>query len=265
MLTRISIGILSFLGIAALILIVGVNEESHLAEREANFEARSIENGATLFAQACVGCHGIQGEGIPGVAPALNSAEFFTTRLKEVDYSGSLRDYIESTISAGRPVGSGKYSAVMPTWGQEYGGPLRPDQIHDLASFILNWEKTAIARGPSAAAEAPTPTPLPEGASPVELGKSLFTAQGCVGCHGEPYGAGGGIGPNLGGVATRAAERVPGQSAEEYIRESIINPGAFVVPDCPSGPCQPVMPPTYKDKLSEDELEALVQYLLTLK
>ena len=37
-------------------------------------------------------------------------------------------------------------------------------------------------------------------------------------------------GPPLNGIADRAGERVPGQSAEEYIANSIWNSGAFRVP-----------------------------------
>jgi len=263
MLTRISLGAFALLAIAAVILIVGVGEDARMVEKEASFAGRSIENGATIFMDACTGCHGIQGEGIPGVAPALNAKAFFSTRLEEVGWAGSQRDFIESTVSAGRPVGSGQYSAVMPTWGQSYGGPLRPDQVHDVASYILNWEEMALQKAKAPAAV--QPTPLPEGASPLEIGQAVYAAQGCAGCHGEPGGTGL-IGPNLGGVATRAADRVPGQSAEEYIHTSIVQPNAFVVPDCPAGACPAnVMPQTYEASLSEAELDGLVQYLLTLE
>lgn len=264
MLRRITIGFISLLAISAVIFAIGLGEDARMAEREANFAGRSVENGATIFWDACSGCHGLQGQGIPGVAPALNSQAFFTTRLQEVGWSGSLRAYIESTVEAGRPVGSGLYSAVMPTWGQTYGGPLRPDQIKDVASYVLNWEAAALASGEELVA-APTPTPLPPDASPVDIGKAVYAAQGCAGCHGEPYGAGL-IGPNLGGVASRAGDTLPGQSAEEYIHTSIVSPNAYIVPECPNGPCPSgVMPPTYEQNLSEVELDGLVQYLLTLE
>jgi nitric oxide reductase subunit C len=41
------------------------------------------------------------------------------------------------------------------------------------------------------------------------------------------------VGPSLAGVATRAASRVPDMSAGEYLRTSILDPGAFVVPGFP--------------------------------
>ncbi|MFN8450867.1 MAG: hypothetical protein U0521_20370 [Anaerolineae bacterium] len=41
------------------------------------------------------------------------------------------------------------------------------------------------------------------------------------------------VGPSLDGVATRAEARVTGMSAGEYLRTSILDPGAFVVPGFP--------------------------------
>ena len=263
-LLKITVGILAVLGIVLATAIVGFGELDRLSRREANFAGRGIENGAKLFETNCIGCHGVQGQGLPGVAPALNSEEFFTTRLQDVHYAGTLQSYIELTIAAGRPVGSGQYAAVMPTWGEEYGGPLRPDQVQDLASYILNWESTAVAAGGGEA----TPTEevvIDPNADPVEIGKAVYAANACAGCHGEPGGAGV-IGPNLGGIATRGGTEVAGLSAEEYIHQSIVEPNAFIVPQCPAGPCSPnLMTQTFGTTLSEAELNGLVQYLLTLK
>ena len=270
-LLKITVGILVFLGIAGAFLWVSYTDMSpagtRMADEEANWAGRSIENGANSFATNCTGCHGIQGQGIPGVAPALNSAAFFTTRLQEVGYTGSLRSYIESTVNAGRPVGSGQYSAKMPTWGQAYGGPLRPDQVSDVAAFILNWETTAVGAGQAVTGTQATPTPAAVvSGDPVDIGKAAYTTKGCGGCHSEPGGAGV-VGPNLGGIATRAGTRVDGQSAEEYIHTSIINPSAFIVPECPTGACASpsAMPANFGQTLKPEELDGLVQYLLTLK
>lgn len=253
------------IAMALVVVVVGAGEGERMPMKEADYSARSIENGANIFADNCVGCHGIQGQGIPGVAPALNAPEFFTTRLQEVGYPGSLRSFIEGTVNAGRPVGSGQYSAKMATWGQQYGGPLRPDQISDVASFILNWEKAYVGEPGVTPTPKPEPTPWPADTPPEVIGQAVYAAQGCAGCHGEPGGAGL-VGPNLGGVATRAETRVPGQSAEEYITNSIVNPNDFIVPDCPTGACQAgLMPQTYGQTLTEQELNGLVQYLLTLK
>ena len=268
-LVKITVGILVVLGIAGVFLWVSYTDMSpagtRMADQEENWAGRAIENGANTFATNCTGCHGIQGQGIPGVAPSLNSAAFFTTRLQEVGYTGSLRSYIESTVNAGRPVGSGLYSAKMPTWGQAYGGPLRPDQVSDIASFILNWEATATAPVTATQPVTSTTTAPVVAGTPEEQGKAAYAKYGCAGCHGEPGGTGL-VGPNLGGIATNGATRIPGTSAQDYIHESIVNPNAFIAPECPGGACASgIMPQNFAQKMSPEELDALIVYLLTLK
>jgi mono/diheme cytochrome c family protein len=68
------------------------------------------------------------------------------------------------------------------------------------------------------------------------------------------------VGPGLGGVAARTGERVPGESAEAYLYNSIAHPGAFIVEGYAN-----VMPAAYADTLTGEQLADLVAYLLTLR
>ena len=68
------------------------------------------------------------------------------------------------------------------------------------------------------------------------------------------------IGPSHKGDATRAGTRVPGLSAEEYIRQSILDPGAFIVPGFVN-----VMPANYGETLTPQQIDNLVAFLLTLE
>ena len=101
-----------------------------------------------------------------------------------------------------------------------------------------------------------------------ERGKAIFTSvvigsgtNGCGNCHYVKASQGDLAGPNLSGIAERAATRVEGQTAEEYIRNSIINPTAYEV----EGWSSAAMPANYGAELSEEEIESLVLYLMTLK
>ncbi|MBC7811217.1 MAG: c-type cytochrome, partial [Burkholderiales bacterium] len=92
-------------------------------------------------------------------------------------------------------------------------------------------------------------------------GRDLFTGSpgNCATCHAlEPDVVI--VGPSLAGVATRAGERIFGQSAEEYLRNSILHPSEFVVPGFPD-----VMARSLGDALSGDEISALIAFLLTLE
>ena len=92
-------------------------------------------------------------------------------------------------------------------------------------------------------------------------GKALFTETGCDDCHtlGDA-GSSAAIGPSLDELAADAEKygKQEGQSPEEYVKASIETPNAFLVPKFNKG----VMPGTYKDQLSPDEIDTLVKYLL---
>lgn len=69
------------------------------------------------------------------------------------------------------------------------------------------------------------------------------------------------IGPGLWNISVRGAERVEGESAAQYIYNSIINPGAYVVEGYADG----VMPANYHDILSDNEIYDIIAYLMTLR
>ncbi|MGH2379264.1 MAG: c-type cytochrome [Candidatus Limnocylindria bacterium] len=106
-----------------------------------------------------------------------------------------------------------------------------------------------VSAGPVAA------PPGPSGAH--ERGLALFYAKGCVTCHRKAGLEGGhAIGPDLTGLAERAATRRPGLSAEAYVRESLRAPTAFTVPGYREG----AMPDL---ALSDAEIDALTAFLLS--
>ena len=106
----------------------------------------------------------------------------------------------------------------------------------------------------------PTEAPASTGGD-ASAGPSVFAAKGCVACHTIQglSGAVGQIGPELTNLATNAASRVPGVSADAYIREAIEDPPAFVVDGF-----APIMPATIRSTMNDTEFGDLVAYLLTL-
>jgi cytochrome c oxidase subunit 2 len=87
-------------------------------------------------------------------------------------------------------------------------------------------------------------------------GAAAFTAGGCGSCHTfKPANATGKIGPDLDNLAADAQKA--GKPLEAYVKESIVDPDAYVVPGFQKG----VMPPTYGESLSAAEIDALVKYL----
>ena len=101
--------------------------------------------------------------------------------------------------------------------------------------------------------------PEPPASEPVARGRQLYRSMGCANCH-EPNLFGQRLGPPLDHIGPVAANRRPGLSAEEYIRQSILDPGAYVVPGY-----QDSMPRDLGRDLAPTDLDALVAYLLSLK
>lgn len=99
------------------------------------------------------------------------------------------------------------------------------------------------------------------GVTPAERGEAVFfdSASTCILCH-AIAGQGGTRGPDLSGVASRAVGRVTGVSAEEYIRQSILDPKAYVVDGF-----DPIMPANVINVLGQDDFEDIVAFLMTLE
>jgi len=106
------------------------------------------------------------------------------------------------------------------------------------------------------------------GAGDAQRGKALYeqtiigpnAAPGCTTCHSTEPGKVL-VGPSHAGIATIAESAEPGKSAEQFLKESIINPNAHVTEGFTAG----IMYQNYSKDLSEQEINDLVAYLLTLK
>lgn len=102
----------------------------------------------------------------------------------------------------------------------------------------------------------------------VEAVTAIVTKGTCNACHTIPgiAGAVGIVGPHLGNIGAEASTRIPGYTAEQYLHESIVDPNAFVAPKCPFGSCTPgSMPNTLAQTLTPEEIQTLINYMLTLQ
>lgn len=132
--------------------------------------------------------------------------------------------------------------------------------------FVLFALLAVVLLALSACGGSATPAPAESGAADPVAGKAIFeqtivgSNAGCVTCHSLEAGTVL-VGPSLAGIATTAATRESGKTAEAYIRESILTPDAYVVEGFQAG----LMLPGWDTALSEKELNNLVAYLLTLK
>ncbi len=187
-----------------------------------------VENGRTLFIENCGTCHTLAQAGTTAeVGPNLDDA--FAAARAAGEGGETIEGVVEAQVEYPRP-GNGDPAASMPA------DLVEGQDLQDVAAYVGKW-----AGVPGAA-----PPEVPGGP-----GAQVFANNGCGGCHAlAAAGSGGQVGPDL-------DEVLPGQSAA-MVRESIVDPNAQVVQGYPAN----VMPANFGEKLTEEELNDLVQYLI---
>lgn len=117
------------------------------------------------------------------------------------------------------------------------------------------------SRGPIELSAVPTASAVTGNETPEELGKALAMRVGCSACHSVDGSAG--VGPSWLGLAGREETLDDGSTVladSDYLHESIVSPNAKVV----SGFAPGIMPQTFGDTLSAQEIDSLVAYIVSL-
>ena len=194
-----------------------------------------LETGKAQFVAKCGSCHTLARAGTAGTTgPDLDTA--FQTALAD----GIDRDTIEGIVH--RQILHPRVDSVMPK------GLVQGATANDVAAYV---GYAAARKGQDSGQLASA------GLAEAKTGDQIFTAAGCAGCHTfGPAGSNGTIGPSLDELKTQAGNIEPGKSAEEYVKESIEDPSAFIVKGYSN-----VMP-QFKGKLTDQQIQALVQYIL---
>ena len=183
--------------------------------------------GRQLFTANCGTCHSLAQAGSTAkVGPDLDAA--FAAAREVGENGATIEGVVKAQVENPRP-GNGNSAISMPA--DILGG----QDLDDVAAYI-----GSVAGVP--------------GAKPPEVeggpGAQVFASKGCGSCHTlEAAKSSGNLGPNL-------DEVLPEQS-EAMINEDIVDPEAEIAKGYPAG----VMPPTFGEELSEEELKNLVEYL----
>lgn len=93
-----------------------------------------------------------------------------------------------------------------------------------------------------------------EGASATE-GERLIESFQCSICHLRGEGR---VAPSFSGIAERAATRRPPMSAAQYLHESIVSPGAYLVAGYANA-----MPANFSRRLTQAQIGHIISFLLS--
>jgi mono/diheme cytochrome c family protein len=244
---------------------------------------KSARLGAFVYAQYCRICHGDVGEGgaLAGRVPeALPHDRPDLQGRMEIDGPVDPVAKEEAFNTIYNTIRCGRVGTYMPAWAADQEGPLNDEQILQVATLIVegSWDLAEIqdeesgvpvpAENPNVTdnrcgqvARGPVPGATPAGEPPPpSAGLDVFKGPvGCTSCHTLEGVSSGTVGPDLSHVATEAATRVQGMSAEDYIRQSIEDPTSFLTPEY-----SPSMP-KLQQHLTDQEYEDLVKFLLSLE
>jgi mono/diheme cytochrome c family protein len=212
----------AFAGAAAAALALG---GCQLVDRGDN-----LVNGKALFIEKCAACHALARAGTAGtVGPDLDAA--FRRARADGFGADTIAGVVEQQID--HPRRGSRMPADLVTG----------DDAEDVAAYVA---EVAAVPGQDRGRLAD----VGGGRRGGPPGRRIFVETGCGSCHRlAEAGTSGTTGPDL-------DETLDGRS-EEFIRTSIVDPDAVVA----DGFSPDVMPSDYGDRLSNRDLEALVEYL----
>lgn len=251
------------------LIFLGLTVDSHrkipALTNAAAIDATVIAGKDVWHRNNCVNCHTLLGEGAY-YAPDLTQI----TSHRGADY---LREFLKDPS---RFYSEERDGRLMPTL------KLSDQDITAVIAFLgwvskidnQGWPPRPILVKGSAVPGAVAAVEKAVSSDPVELGRATFNATppACAACHSIAPNVNI-VGPSLAGIASTAATRIRGsdyhgqaKDAAGYIRESILEPNAHVLP----GPTyaaggRSLMPGDYAQTLKPEQVDQIVAYLLTLK
>lgn len=209
--------------LAAVVLLL-LTAQSALAQAEGGDPVR----GGELFVANCAVCHGVDGQGrigaslesFPGIEPG---------------------PAIEAIIAEGIP------GSVMPAWSTARGGPLTPEDIGDIASYVVTAFGGTEPITPLPTYVAPVLPALPNVEGDPSAGSVVFQTN-CLMCHGER---------GQGRFGAPLAKAWPSSDPETYLKQ-VINSGI-------AGSIMPAWSKVNGGPLTDAQIADVAAFVLTLE
>ncbi len=202
-----------------------------------------VPKGLTIMEQnGCLGCHSLKSQVLVG--PALNDIYNTKVSLMVTDVKKeSLRDvkYLKDAIlEPDKEIVEGFYPGIMPA----FKGVLSNEDINEIINYLKGKE------------------PIAE--KPKIDGKEIVQNNGCLGCHsidGTPL-----VGPSFKNIFNRKVKILVNGKVKEvdsnakYLKTAIIKPNIEIVEGF-----YPGIMPSFENVLKKEEINAVIEYLKTVK
>jgi mono/diheme cytochrome c family protein len=219
-------------------------------EEDADAAAFREEERAISLGQACINCHGPDGEGGTATPDFLDPVTQQTVVYRAPPLNNVFtrwdEEVIKFTIERGRP------GTPMPAWGVAFGGSMTDQMIND----VINWLRTLPdnSQAPEISEECGDPDPV-GGENTLQCGKEIFEAR-CAVCHG-PEGQGKESEPYYQGMALWQGDVAALPKSQHLL--TVINGRRFsFMPNFSESPAQGIPIPPYP--LSDSQINAVVEY-----
>jgi mono/diheme cytochrome c family protein len=195
-------------------------------------DENDLSNGKALFTQECGTCHILGRAGTQGrTGPDLDAS--FRTALGD----GMNRETVQGIVH--KQILNPRMNSAMPA------DLVDGEDAEDVAAYVA-YAAARAGEDEGALAQA--------GLAGATTGDQIFTAAGCGGCHTlAKANTNASIGPSLDDLAAAAGDASP----EDFVREAILDPDAEVAEGFGPG----VMP-AFEGRLTDEQIQALVEYLL---
>ncbi len=225
------------------------------------------KDGAQLFTEkGCIACHTVKDNPVARgvIGPSLTHFGLRSTIAAGVMEDDRFGENLTRWLTDPEEVKPGNIMGRNAPLYNDPGQVMTNKEIAALVVYLRGLEPD-LSKDPIVGEPTPGPTPTPGGVpepgqGDSASGQTLFASQGCSACH--SVGSNTIVGPGLGGIGTRAATRKEDLlTGGQYLYQSIIDPSAYVVQGFSDG----IMLPIFGDTLSEQEINDLIAYLLTLK
>ncbi|MBI5111073.1 MAG: c-type cytochrome [Rhodovulum sp.] len=136
--------------------------------------------GQRVFLENCAICHGPEGRGNGAAAPSLapRPRDLTATAFKYKSTPAGAPPHVDDIR---RVVRDGLVASAMP----DFGDILTPTDLDAVVAFVRDLGAPAATASPTDTAPVVVPTRPPATAASVSRGATLYSEQGCAGCHGD--------------------------------------------------------------------------------